>query len=143
MFNAVLDAVPGLSAPRCVFVDDRHSNLERAQEFGMKTVHCDCEKGGLDAVRTGLGALGVFDSTGDRLRAVVFDVGGVLAQDVWEHAYLDPAAGLVAQYPHLDHGDLSRVGKKLWEEFAYSRDLDGQMEENYYARFLSEFSWDA
>lgn len=143
LFNAVLDAVPGLAAPRCVFVDDRHSNLERAEEFGMKAVHCDTEGGGIRAVRAALHALGVFDPPAGGLRAVAFDVGGVLAYDVWERLYLDPNDGIVARYPHLDPRELTRIGKKLWEEFAYSMDSDGRMEENYWLRFVSEVFPDA
>jgi hypothetical protein len=32
------------------------------------------------------------------VRAVIFDIGGVLAHDVWEPLFLDPETGLASRY---------------------------------------------
>lgn len=57
------------------------------------------------------------------MRAVIFDVGGVLAQDVWEHLLLDEAAGGqppgIAWLHGLNPGLVERVGSLLWESYAY------------------------
>jgi len=56
---------------------------------------------------------------GPKIGAVVFDIGGVLAKDVWEHMYYgDADVSLVTRYG-LNEGEAKKVGKLLWESFAY------------------------
>ncbi len=52
------------------------------------------------------------------IKAVVFDIGGVLAFDIWEHAFLDPEKGL-AGVLSLPPDEVKQVGLKMWENFAY------------------------
>ena len=82
------------------------------------------------------------------MKAVIFDVGGVLAQDVWEHLLLDQSApgqpvGIASL--HGLQGDLvERVGKLLWEAFAYAPETNRndwrQLEKRYWKTFI-EFFW--
>ena len=54
------------------------------------------------------------------VRAVIFDIGGVLAHDVWEHLFLDPETGLASRYG-IDREKLQSVGRSLWTQFAFER----------------------
>ncbi len=49
-------------------------------------------------------------------RGGIFDIGGVIAHDVWEGMYLHPERGLAAEH-HLDRNELERIGKTLWGQF--------------------------
>jgi len=74
-------------------------------------------------------------------KAVVFDVGGVLAHDVWEHFFCDKD-GISEKYC-LDRGQLDAVGRLLWEVFAYRRatqpgDPD-KFEKEYWNYFIKAF----
>ena len=84
------------------------------------------------------------------IKAVIFDMGGVLAFDVWEHLLLDkgepgnPAKplGVAALYGLRDEY-VERVGRELWD--TYSRPdatLSGAdadlLEEHYWASFIRE-----
>ncbi len=53
------------------------------------------------------------------MKAVIFDVGGVLAHDVWEHLLLDRPAG-IAERHGLDRDLVRELGKDLWQAFAYT-----------------------
>ena len=68
-------------------------------------------------------------------KAVIFDIGGVLMYDVWEHVYLDQGVGIADLYG-ADHKKLEVLGRRLWEEFAY-RTGDG-LEHEYWERFVIE-----
>lgn len=138
LFRACLAAVPGLTGEQCVLLDDRQVNLDRAEAAHMKTILCDSEKGGLSVVQQKLERLDVFDPKLHDIRAVLLDIGGVLARDCWEHQYYDREHGIIGRYPYLDPKHLTDVGKKLWEEFAYHPDVDGTMEDTYWQRFISE-----
>ncbi len=46
----------------------------------------------------------------------IFDVGGVLAHDVWEGICFDPKRGLAVEH-HLDSAQLARIGRELWQRF--------------------------
>jgi len=76
------------------------------------------------------------------IKAIVFDIGGVLAQDVWEHLYLDPAQGIIARYPELDAAALEATGNRLWERYAYTpapKELDWRiLEREYWIAFIQE-----
>jgi HAD superfamily hydrolase (TIGR01509 family) len=51
------------------------------------------------------------------IKAVIFDIGGVLAYDVWEYLLLDEKSGIVS-ICNLDMEQVQRVGQNLWEKFA-------------------------
>ena len=82
------------------------------------------------------------------MKAVIFDVGGVLAQDVWEHLLLDQAdrdqpAG-IASHHGLNADITEKVGKLLWNAFAYTPETNRndwrQLEKRYWKSFI-EFFW--
>jgi HAD superfamily hydrolase (TIGR01509 family) len=70
-----------------------------------------------------------------RTRAVILDVGGVLARDMWENIYDD----LALQY-RLDRAKLHEAGRLLWETFAYVPETPDNtwrdMERRYWELFL-------
>ena len=49
-------------------------------------------------------------------KAVIFDIGGVLAPDVWETILLHPKTGLAKKY-RIDHSLAERTGRLLWNRF--------------------------
>jgi FMN phosphatase YigB (HAD superfamily) len=51
-----------------------------------------------------------------KLKGGVFDIGGVIAHDVWEGVYFHPSKGLAAQHK-LDHAPLWNIGRELWRKF--------------------------
>ena len=71
-------------------------------------------------------------------RAVILDVGGVLARDIWEYLYDD----LAASY-RLDREALHEAGGLLWETFAYVPETPANtwrdMERRYWELFLLMF----
>lgn len=76
------------------------------------------------------------------VKALVFDVGGVLAHDVWEHLLLDEPNGVAAKYT-LDKAEVERVGKLLWEVFAYRPEVKQKnwqaLERQYWRGFIKYF----
>ena len=52
------------------------------------------------------------------IKAVIFDVGGVLAQDIWEHLLFDVPNG-IADTLQLDNELVYEVAKSLWEKYSY------------------------
>jgi len=74
------------------------------------------------------------------IKAIIFDIGGVLAYDVWEHLFFDPD-GIVALY-QLNNEMVYKIGAKLWGEFAYQNiGIESsweKTEENYWQRFIEE-----
>lgn len=75
-------------------------------------------------------------------KAVVLDIGGVLAYDVWEHLFFEDK-GIAATY-HLDRGQLEKVGKALWKIFAYRPVTNPgdcrKFEEEYWELFIKAFN---
>ena len=71
------------------------------------------------------------------IQAIIFDIGGVLAHDVWEHLFLDDE-GVRSKYPQLDAAEMFRWGKSVWETFAYVSETP----ENDW-RALERRYWDA
>jgi HAD superfamily hydrolase (TIGR01509 family) len=67
--------------------------------------------------------------------AVILDVGGVLAHDIWEPMFDD----LAARY-RVDRKKISQIGKLLWETFAYVPESPANtcrdMERRYWQLFL-------
>lgn len=74
------------------------------------------------------------------IRAVIFDIGGVLARDVWENLLLDRPAGVAALYG-LDRAQVYRVGRELWDIFAHRPSVTGsgwrELEYEYWKLFTS------
>lgn len=78
-----------------------------------------------------------------RIGAVIFDIGGVLARDVWEHMYyLDADVSLVKRYG-LNECEAKKVGKLLWESFAYVAETSvnkwRELELRYWQLFMTFF----
>lgn len=71
-------------------------------------------------------------------KAVILDVGGVLARDIWEYLYDDLAAS-----HGLDRDALHEAGRLLWETFAYVPQTPANtwrdMEQRYWELFLLIF----
>lgn len=76
------------------------------------------------------------------IKAIVFDIGGVLAFDIWEHAFLDAEKGL-ATVLNLPRDEVKQVGLKMWEDFAYrsaknEKEIDA-LEIDYWSKFKRHF----
>ncbi len=73
------------------------------------------------------------------MQAVIFDIGGVLAEDVWEHLLLDRPAG-IADLHGLDRDRVKELGEDLWQAFAYTPDTPcadrSQLEIRYWQSFI-------
>ena len=69
-------------------------------------------------------------------RAVILDVGGVLAHDIWEPMFDD-----LAERHGLSRLYLRKAGRLLWETFAYVPETPANtwrdMERRYWALFLA------
>ena len=74
-----------------------------------------------------------------QIKAIIFDIGGVLAYDVWEHLFLDSESGLVKVY-QLNQERVRLVGQELWNKFAYNISLDEndwrELEKKYWDQFI-------
>ena len=70
-----------------------------------------------------------------KTRAVILDVGGVLARDIWEYMFDD-----LATSHGLDREELGEAGRLLWETFAYVPETPANtwrdMEQRYWQLFL-------
>src|SRR5262245_61183104 len=100
-----------------------------------------------------------------KIKAVIFDIGGVLAHDVWEHLLLDKTDGVASKYGLLED-DVKRVGKELWKRYECTsvaqlqavalnslpgltstylpssepqQDILDKMEQDYWRRFIDSF----
>jgi HAD superfamily hydrolase (TIGR01509 family) len=71
-----------------------------------------------------------------RTKAVILDVGGVLAHDMWEPMFDD-----LARRYRLERKKLNEIGRLLWETFAYVPETPANtwrdMEQRYWALFLT------
>ena len=80
------------------------------------------------------------------IEAVIFDVGGVLAEDVWEHLLpcRKKAGGIRDQF-RLDRDQVHKVGLLLWAAFAHTpegqRTTWRELERRYWDLFI-RFFWD-
>lgn len=73
-------------------------------------------------------------------KSIIFDIGGVLAYDVWENLLI--GEGGVAKKYNLDKLMIEDTGKKLWEEFAYkSSNNFKKLEREYWKRFINEVNF--
>ena len=74
---------------------------------------------------------------------IVFDIGGVLAFDVWEHLLLDPEEGAAARFG-LDSGEVERYGPELWKVFEHRPLENGEtadmLEIGYWKHFIRKFN---
>lgn len=76
------------------------------------------------------------------IKAVIFDIGGVLAFDVWENLLLDSTYGIASIYK-LDGELVKNVGQNLWKDFAHDPSLNEksdwqELEREYWSRFINE-----
>lgn len=75
------------------------------------------------------------------IRALVFDVGGVLARDVWESMLLDESRGLAKQHG-LDEALVNEVGQVLWNIYAHEPSVPGHtsrdLEIEYWTRLIED-----
>ena len=71
-----------------------------------------------------------------RTRAVILDVGGVLAHDIWEPMFRD-----FSRRYRTSNAKLQRIGRLLWETFAYVPETPANtwrdMERRYWELFLA------
>jgi len=69
------------------------------------------------------------------INSLIFDIGGVLAYDVWEHLLLDKGEGIVSIYK-LDRQRVINAGDLLWKKFAHISSSDWkQLEIEYWTEF--------
>lgn len=75
------------------------------------------------------------------IEGIIFDLGGVLAYDVWEHLLLDTQTGIAAIY-NLDRERVRRAGKDLWKKYSLyctgGRRGGKKIEREYWHRFNKE-----
>jgi FMN phosphatase YigB (HAD superfamily) len=80
------------------------------------------------------------------IRAIAFDLGGVLTPDVWENTFFDQHIGLVARYG-LDIRKARSVGRRLWNIYAHRSVAPGetwrQLERRYWLQFIRALDIDA
>ncbi|MBI5081473.1 MAG: HAD-IA family hydrolase [Chloroflexi bacterium] len=76
------------------------------------------------------------------IESIVFDIGGVLAYDVWEYLLLDEQRGVAAKYD-LDRDVVFKFARELWLQFecrpAHSTAERESYEREYWASFLERF----
>ncbi|MBU4332469.1 HAD-IA family hydrolase [Patescibacteria group bacterium] len=75
------------------------------------------------------------------VKAVIFDIGGVLAHNVWDHLLLDDN-GVMSRFPQLHKAELERIGKVLWDAFGYVPEYPNtwqELEERYWKMFIRYF----
>ena len=84
----------------------------------------------------------------EMIKGVIFDIGGVIAHDVWEHLLLDKPGGVggglsVAAKYSLPFDVVEKIGKKLWSAFDRRPEAEpGQwkeLEKEYWTRFMTSF----
>ena len=76
------------------------------------------------------------------IKAAIFDIGGVLAHDVWEHLLLSVPHGVASKY-NLSPESVEKVGKDLWKRYA-KLDASAPQDRNncereYWLRFKASF----
>ena len=76
------------------------------------------------------------------IKSIVFDIGGVLAYDVWEYLLLDEQRGIAAKY-NLDREVVFKFARELWLRFecrpAHSTAERESFEREYWELFLERF----
>lgn len=75
------------------------------------------------------------------IKAVIFDIGGVLAHNVLEHLFFDED-GIYKKF-NLSREKLETIGRRLYEEYAYRLIPETSdwrsLEKEYWKRFINEF----
>lgn len=76
------------------------------------------------------------------IKGVIFDVGGVLAYDVWEHLLCDPPGqpASIATTFNVQAGQLEKIGEDLWREFDKVKGDPDRLELQYWQRFIERTS---
>jgi HAD superfamily hydrolase (TIGR01509 family) len=69
------------------------------------------------------------------IKGVIFDIGGVLARDVWEGMYAD-----IARRCRLSGPALHRIGLRLWAEYDRRAGEPAQQEREYWEKFRRRVS---
>ena len=73
-----------------------------------------------------------------RYKAVIFDIGGVLASDIWEPMLLSRNG--FSYYHNLDADIVERTGRRLWQKYvtigARTREDVGRLENSYWRDLL-------
>lgn len=72
------------------------------------------------------------------IKGAIFDIGGVLAHDVWEHLLLSVPHGIASKY-NLSCGEVEKIGKVLWKKFATRKANSSQDREKYEREYWEEF----
>src|SRR5438067_560776 len=73
------------------------------------------------------------------IKTVVFDMGGVLVWDLWEHLFLDEDG--IAESYGLNKDRVRQVAEELWDQFAYRRTQGipwQRLEQQYWNRVTEE-----
>lgn len=75
------------------------------------------------------------------MKAVIFDIGGVIAHDVWENLLCEPPGERlsVAVKYNLPIDEVQRVGQDLWTRFDVRTGDPDMLEREYWAMFLEAF----
>ena len=79
------------------------------------------------------------------IKSIIFDIGGVIALDIWELMLLNHKNSITQKYK-LNHSEVFQYGKKLWEEFAYLKVSESlkwtDLEKKYWKKFTTKFNID-
>lgn len=77
------------------------------------------------------------------IKAIIFDVGGVLAYDVWEHLLCDPDPASVVSTFNLERDKVWQVGQTLWKDYEHQSTSNpgdkNRYEEEYWGKFKKHF----
>jgi HAD superfamily hydrolase (TIGR01509 family) len=76
------------------------------------------------------------------VQALIFDIGGVIAYDVWENLFLDKKRGIASNL-NLNPEEVKKIAKTMWDEFAH-RSIDKEhdwkeLEKEYWNKFIQHF----
>ncbi len=76
------------------------------------------------------------------IKSIIFDIGGVLAYDVWEYLLLDEQHGVAAKYD-LDREQVLKAAKEMWLKFEHRNARNDEecnlFEREYWDLFLERF----
>lgn len=72
-----------------------------------------------------------------RIKGVIFDIGGVLAYDVWEHLLCDDPLSISAKF-NIPADEMKEIGQKLWYRFDCRSGNPDKLEEEYWIEFLKQ-----
>ncbi|MBI4557964.1 MAG: HAD-IA family hydrolase [Candidatus Hydrogenedentes bacterium] len=83
-------------------------------------------------------------SKAGKIKGVIFDIGGVLARDVWEHMLCDPIGkknqwSVSAKYG-IPIPELKEFGERLWYDYDTKDGHADKLEKEYWTRIKTRFS---